>query len=116
RIILKGGDGPIDLQLRQPDEGEEYPKEKSFNRYDIEYETKDYPVDLSFFNGYGGFASDGREYIIKLKENSHTPAPWINVIANEGFGFLVSENGSGTVWAENSRENKLTPWSNDPVI
>lgn len=28
---------------------------------------------------------------------------------------MVSENGSGSVWAENSRENKLTPWSNDPV-
>ncbi|RPJ42639.1 MAG: glycosyl transferase, partial [Candidatus Latescibacterota bacterium] len=31
------------------------------------------------------------------------------------FGFQVSESGSGTTWSVNSRENKLTPWSNDPV-
>ena len=31
------------------------------------------------------------------------------------FGFQVSESGSGYTWAENSRENQLTPWSNDPV-
>jgi cyclic beta-1,2-glucan synthetase len=27
----------------------------------------------------------------------------------------VSESGAGYTWSENSRENKLTPWSNDPV-
>lgn len=44
------------------------------------------------------------------------PAPWINVIANKDFGFMISETGAGSTWAFNSRENKLTPWSNDPVI
>ena len=44
-----------------------------------------------------------------------TPAPWINVIANPSFGFQVSAEGSGHIWSENSRENQLTPWSNDPV-
>jgi cyclic beta-1,2-glucan synthetase len=44
-----------------------------------------------------------------------TPAPWINVVANPSFGFQVSESGSGYTWARNSRENQLTPWSNDPV-
>jgi cyclic beta-1,2-glucan synthetase len=41
--------------------------------------------------------------------------PWVNVIANPSFGFQVSESGSGYTWSENSRENQLTPWSNDPV-
>ena len=50
-----------------------------------------------------------------LREGQWTPAPWINVIANPGFGFQVSEAGSGSTWAINSRENKLTSWSNDPV-
>ena len=27
----------------------------------------------------------------------------------------MSESGAGYTWAENSRENQLTPWSNDPV-
>ena len=44
-----------------------------------------------------------------------TPAPWLNVIANSSFGFQVSESGAGYTWSGNSRENQLTPWSNDPV-
>ncbi len=71
---------------------------------------------LEFFNGTGGFAADGREYVIVLRDRATTPAPWINVIANAGFGFQVSAVGSGHVWAENSRENQVTAWSNDPVI
>jgi len=71
--------------------------------------------ELEFFNGTGGFAEDGREYVTVLRDGQTTPAPWINVIANPGFGFQVSAEGSGSVWAENSRENQLTPWSNDPV-
>ena len=44
-----------------------------------------------------------------------TPAPWVNVVANPRFGFVVSESGGGYTWAENSGENRLTPWRNDPV-
>jgi cyclic beta-1,2-glucan synthetase len=71
--------------------------------------------ELEFFNGLGGFAADGREYVTILGEGQWTPAPWINVIANPSFGFQVSESGSGYTWSRNSRENQLTPWSNDPV-
>lgn len=70
---------------------------------------------LEFFNGLGGFGSRGQEYVILLEKGESTPAPWINVIANPRFGFQVSAEGSGYTWAENSRENQLTPWSNDPV-
>jgi cyclic beta-1,2-glucan synthetase len=72
-------------------------------------------LDLEFFNGLGGFAEEGREYVTILGERQWTPAPWINVIANPFFGFFVSESGSGTTWAINSQQNQLTPWSNDPV-
>ncbi|MBV6303560.1 phosphorylase [Candidimonas humi] len=71
--------------------------------------------ELEFFNGLGGFAERGREYMIVLGEGQRTPAPWINVVANPGLGFLASESGSGYTWAGNSQENQLTPWSNDPV-
>jgi cyclic beta-1,2-glucan synthetase len=71
--------------------------------------------DLEFFNGLGGFTADGREYVTILGEGQWTPAPWINVIANPFFGFQVSESGAGYTWSLNSRENQLTPWSNDPV-
>jgi cyclic beta-1,2-glucan synthetase len=71
--------------------------------------------DFEFFNGLGGFVDDGREYVTILGEGQWTPAPWINVIANPNFGFQVSESGAGYTWCLNSRENQLTPWSNDPV-
>ena len=73
------------------------------------------PAGLAFDNGLGGFSSDGREYVIYLDPGQPPPAPWLNVVANPEFGFLVSESGSGTTWALNSGENRLTPWSNDPV-
>lgn len=71
---------------------------------------------LEFFNGLGGFADDGREYVTLLDGDRTTPAPWINVVANPDFGFQVSTEGSGYTWSENSRENQLTQWSNDPVV
>ncbi|HUS15227.1 MAG TPA: glucoamylase family protein [Chloroflexia bacterium] len=70
---------------------------------------------LAFRNGIGGFAADGREYVIGLPDGTWTPAPWTNVLANSEFGALVSESSLGTTWSLNSRENRLTPWSNDPV-
>jgi len=73
------------------------------------------PPSLEFFNGIGGFDNDGREYVTILDGDQVTPAPWINVIANPSFGFQVSAEGSGYTWSMNSRENQLTPRSNDPV-
>ena len=53
--------------------------------------------------------------MIDLPAGSTTPAPWVNVIGYPHFGFMVSEAGSQCTWAINSGENRLTPWSNDPV-
>jgi cyclic beta-1,2-glucan synthetase len=72
--------------------------------------------ELAFFNGLGGFSRDGREYLTVLGEGQWTPAPWSNVVANgHDFGFVVTESGGGYTWSVNSRENRLTPWSNDAV-
>ena len=71
--------------------------------------------DLEFFNGLGGFARNGREYVTVLGPGQSTPAPWINVIANPAFGFQTGTEGGGFTWSVNSRENQITPWSNDPV-
>jgi cyclic beta-1,2-glucan glucanotransferase len=70
---------------------------------------------MEFFNGLGGFTDDGREYLTILAGNDHTPAPWLNIIANPSFGFQVSTDGSGFTGSMNSQQNQLTPWSNDPV-
>ncbi|PWR75999.1 cyclic beta 1-2 glucan synthetase [Methanospirillum stamsii] len=71
--------------------------------------------DLLYFNGTGGFSQDGKEYFIFTGKGKKTPAPWINVIANENFGTILSESGSSYTWSENSHEFRLTPWMNDPV-
>ncbi|MGH8797304.1 MAG: GH36-type glycosyl hydrolase domain-containing protein, partial [Caldimonas sp.] len=72
-------------------------------------------TELLAFNGLGGYSADAREYVITVSTAQPTPAPWVNVIANPGFGTLVSESGSATTWSENAHEFRLTPWSNDPV-
>ena len=48
-------------------------------------------------------------------ERPETPLPWANVIANPAFGTVVTASGSAYTWAGNSRENRLTPFANDPV-
>ena len=70
---------------------------------------------LEYFNGLGGFAEDGKEYVIVLGPGRCTPMPWVNVIANPSCGFLVSAEGSGHTWTLNSQDHQLTPWSNDPI-
>jgi len=70
---------------------------------------------LKHFNGFGGFAPDGREYVIATDGEHRPPAPWVNVIANPRFGTVVSEAGSAYTWCENAHELRLTPWHNDPV-
>jgi cellobiose phosphorylase len=71
--------------------------------------------DLTFFNGMGGFTSDGREYVITTAPGQMTPAPWVNVLANPHFGTVISESGLAYTWNENAHEFRLTPWGNDPV-
>ncbi len=73
-------------------------------------------LELDYFNSLGGFTPDGREYAIYLGPDTHTPAPWVNIMANPDFGTMVSETGAGFTWYGNSQRNRLTNWSNDPVM
>ena len=66
------------------------------------------PVKGAFVRGGAGFA-------FHADRGRRPPRPWINVLANPGFGALVSEGGGGHTWALNSRMHQLTAWSNDPV-
>jgi len=50
-----------------------------------------------------------------LNGETDTPLPWVNVIANERFGTVLGATGAAWTWAGNSRENRLTPFGNDPV-
>ncbi len=71
---------------------------------------------LLFDNGIGGFTPDGRDYVLTPRTGNPTPAPWCNVLASPAFGCLTSESSLGMSWSLNSGENRLTTWSNDPVL
>lgn len=119
RVVLDAAGGAIAEQLRRAASAP--PTLPPFVAMGPPHE-RDYPTpalsrpsDLEFDNGFGGFADDGREYVIHLDPGRRLPAPWSNVIANPGFGCITTEAGLGCTWAGNSGENRLTPWSNDPV-
>src|SRR5207249_950630 len=116
RVLILANRGSLSEQVVR----EQAPRpEPALPRLRVERESPETPPppasDLEFWNGLGGFTPDGREYVTVLGPGRWTPAPWINVVANPAFGFQVSEAGAGYTWCANSRENKLTPWSNDPV-
>ncbi len=66
-------------------------------------------------NGVGDYSDDGSEYRITTGPGRRTPLPWINVLANAGFGTVISESGLAYTWSENAHEFRLSPWSDDPV-
>ena len=118
RVVLVGQRGSLSDQLdRVPDlriVPVQTPK-RLVAKSGVALEGVPSPESLEFFNGLGGFSDNGREYTTILGPGQLTPAPWINVIANPDFGFQVGTEGGGYTWSLNSRENQLTPWSNDPV-
>lgn len=116
RVTLLASE-PLNEQIHRRAIDEKYPSLATYSVDEIKYENTVTPnLNLDFFNGSGGFSKDGKEYVIILKKDHWTPAPWINVIGNaNNFGFQISESGSGFTWSTNSQANRLTPWSNDPI-
>ncbi|HSJ97565.1 MAG TPA: glucoamylase family protein, partial [Myxococcota bacterium] len=114
RAVLLGRLGSLAEQLRRRVEPAAVPVPRRVATIAAPEAAPERPA-LEFWNGLGGFAAGGREYVTLLGEGQWTPAPWINVVANPGFGFQASAEGGGYTWSGNSRENQLTAWSNDPV-
>ncbi|MDH4066539.1 MAG: carbohydrate-binding protein, partial [Acidobacteriota bacterium] len=71
--------------------------------------------EMTLTNGLGGFSDGARSYTIVLDGATETPMPWSNVIANPTFGTIVTSSGAAHTWSGNSRENRVTPFANDPV-
>jgi cyclic beta-1,2-glucan synthetase len=116
RVVITGDSGPISLQLDQRAERPRLP-----DPFMPTHSPETYPEGpsvrptLLYDNGYGGFDVESGEYVIVLDGGRTTPAPWVNVVATPRFGTLISEAGVGCTWAENSHENRITTWNNDPV-
>ncbi len=60
------------------------------------------------------FQTSGKEYIIKQNKNKTLPKAWSNVLANEKFGTIITNNMGGFTYSKNSRLNRLTAWANTP--
>ena len=71
--------------------------------------------NLKYYNEYGGFSNDGKEYIIRINKENKLPTVWSHVLSNPNFGTVVTENMGGYTWNQNSRLNRLTSWTNNPV-
>ncbi|MBL7661248.1 carbohydrate-binding protein [bacterium] len=107
RVVLVGSRGNLSQQLKF-DELEE----QDARLLNAPAPARDHTAAFNFSSDSAG----GSEFSFEVTPRLLPPLPWTNVIANQHFGTLVTEVGAGYTWSENSRENRLTPWSNDPVI
>ena len=69
---------------------------------------------LKYYNEYGGFSEDGKEYLVKVNKGNRLPTVWSHIMANEKFGTLVTENMGGYTWYQNCRLNRVSSWQNNP--
>ena len=72
--------------------------------------------NLKYYNEYGGFSQDGKEYLIKTNLENKLPTVWSHILSNEKFGTLLTENMGGYTWYKNSKLNRITAWSNDQIM
>ena len=70
--------------------------------------------DIKYYNEYGAFSSDGKEYLIKINKNKRLPTVWSHILANEKFGTVITESMGGYSWYKNSRLDRITSWNNNP--
>jgi len=43
------------------------------------------------------------------------PNAWSQMLANETYGYIATDCGTGHMWQTNARENQITPWRNDTL-
>jgi len=119
RAILSGDQGTLQEQLDRPYAMPEWPAALEVEKAPEEAEPDPHEEieipELELWNGRGGFRPDGKEYVVVLNGADETPLPWANVLANPRFGSVVTVAGPSYTWSENSRENRLTPFANDPA-
>ena len=121
RAVLGGGRGDLRAQLDTPHRAQSRQRPAFAAAAPTEpnpspIEAPIAPPPMTLTNGLGGFTDRGRAYTIVLEGDQETPLPWVNVIANDTFGTIVTTSGSSHTWSENSRENRLTSFANDPVV
>jgi cellobiose phosphorylase len=116
RIVLTDRKGTLAEQLKRRVRPEPMPPALVPRVRWMTEQVGDLPKrDVTFFNGLGGFTRDGREYVVTLRPDQSTHAPWVNVLGNPNFGTVISESGASYTWRENCHQFRLTTWHNDAV-
>ena len=124
-ITIDCAKGNLENNLKEIEETylenyKEISEEENVNQF-IEENTEDVDIlkdteRLKYYNEYGGFSEDGKEYWIRINRENRLPTVWSHIMANEKFGTIVTENMGGYSWYKNSRLNRLTSWNNNPSM
>ena len=115
KIILISENGGISDFLKTKSETT-FEKQKNIEIKQDEEILERREEDLQFFNGYGGFTTNGKEYKFAVNQENKLPTIWSNCISNKMFGVVVTENMCDIIWNKNSRLNRITSWNNDTVL
>ena len=121
KLVLDAKNGNLNLQLNDLDDEIikiNYNAENELIEH-VEEEQKENKLinlDLKYYNDYGGFSQDGKEYCIRVNKDENVPMPWSHIMANENFCTLVTDSMSGYTWYKNSRLNRITAWSNNSIL
>ena len=71
--------------------------------------------NLKYYNKYGAFSNNGKEYIIKTNKDINLPSVWSHILVNKTFGTLITDGFGGYTWKDNCRLNRITAWANSPI-
>ena len=122
-IIICANKGSISDQIKEMEDeyraklknvGKEKVKAEDISKFDVIKPNIDF-TKLKYFNSFGGFTEDGKEYVIKINKNQNTPVIWSNILANKNFGTVVTSNMGGYTFNKNSRLNRISAWANTPA-
>ena len=120
-IIIDGNAGNIENCIK--DQEDEY-LERCVQIWDdktptLIYEDDTQELDIlsnsskfKYYNEYGAFSEDGKEYLIRINKENKLPTVWSHVLANKNFGTIVTDSMGGYTWYKNSRLNRVTAWHN----
>ena len=122
KIVIDSKYGGLENNIKEIEEKylEEY-KDVSNELVNVisEYDEKDdinllqNSQNLMYYNEYGGFSEDGKEYLITINKEKRLPTVWSNILANSKFGTVVTDSMGGYTWYKNSRLNRITAWENN---
>jgi len=122
-FVIEAHLGNLELQLKDLEEEKlegvkELPNLQMPALYEVEEKAKESldAENLQFYNEYGGFSKEGKEYTVCVNKQRRLPTAWSHILANPHFGTLVTESQGGYTWYKNCRLGRITKWSNNAVV